>query len=167
MNGRDDIEVILEKYADMIFRVAYVQMKNKDEAEDIFQEVCLKILHHTKEFASEEHLKAWLIRVTVNCCKNFWNSAWWRKVTVDSQKVEMMRRNLSEELDYGESVTDFVKRLPEKYRIVIHLYYYEEYSVKEIAGILQSKENTVFSRLHRGRKMLKDMFKKGGKKYEF
>lgn len=165
--GRDDIEQILNKYADTIYRVAYLQMKRRDQADDIFQEVCLKIMNSTKQFESEEHLKAWLIRITVNCCKNFWNSAWWKKVTVDSERVKNLQEDLAENPGQEEFVTDFVRQLPEKYRIVIHLYYYEDYSQKEIAEMLQIRENTVSSRLHRGRERLKEMLMKGGLNYEF
>ncbi len=168
MNGysREEIQAILAKYGDMIYRTAYIQVKSRDHADDIYQEVCVKLIKQKTRINSEEHLKAWLLRTTINCCKDLWKSAWW-------QRVDFTERNADKEyVDNTEEntgwITECVHRLPEKYRIIIHLYYYEEYSLKEIAQILKLKPNTVGTRLARGRNKLKTMLEiKEEKNYEF
>lgn len=149
----EEIEKILTTYGDMIYRMAYVQMKSRDAADDIYQEVCIKLLNQKKQFETEEHLKAWLLRVTINCCKDNWKSFWYRKIvsTIELNTEEPMT-NTEKESGF---VTKCVWKLPEKYRMLIHLYYYEDYSQKEIAQMLQLNENTVASRLSRGRNKLK------------
>lgn len=158
-----EIEKILERYGDTIYRMAYLQVKSRNEADDIYQEVCLKLLRQESKIDDDGHLKAWLLRTTVNCCKDYWKSAWYRKVTFDNEPV-MERQDVSEENETGY-VTECMQGLSEKYRVILHLYYYEEYSIKEIGRILRLKENTVASRLSRGRSKLKKIIEKGGKNY--
>ncbi|MDO4167459.1 MAG: sigma-70 family RNA polymerase sigma factor, partial [Eubacteriales bacterium] len=168
MNGynREEVQAILAKYGDMIYRAAYIQLKNRDHADDIYQEVCIRLLKQKKRMKSEEHLKAWLLRTTINCCKDLWKSAWWQKVDFTEHDPDKDCTNNAEETT--GLITECVHRLPEKYRIIIHLYYYEEYSLKEIAQILKIKENTAGTRLARGRNKLKIMLEnKEAEKYEF
>ena len=125
----------------------------------------MRLLRQQEKLQNEEHLKAWLIRTTICCCKDYWKSAWRRKVMLsglDSSTEELPRKK---EPEYGW-VTQCVQSLPEKYRLVIHLYYYEEYSQKEIAQVLHIKESSVSSRLTRGRAKLKKMLKQEGIVYE-
>ena len=161
-----DIEGAVRTYGDMVYRLALVNTKNKTEAEDIFQEVFLKLIRYQESIISEEHLKAWLIRVTVNQSHTHTNS-FWNKFTegfdglVDpkDEKVEM-------EFSYKESVSDLtrvVMGLPRKYREAIHLFYYEELSVKEICETLGENESTVKTRLARGRKLIENRM---GEAYE-
>lgn len=150
---REEIEKILEKYGDTIYRMAFVQTKSRDASDDIYQEVCLKLLREKKRFETEEYLKAWLLRVTINCCKDYWKSAWYRKI-VCNMETDTEEQATNDEQEVG-FVTKCVWELPEKYRMLIHLYYYEEYSQKEIAQMLKLNENTVASRLSRGRNKLK------------
>ncbi|MCH5268532.1 MAG: sigma-70 family RNA polymerase sigma factor [Lachnospiraceae bacterium] len=163
--SRTEIENIIEKYGNTIYRAAYVQVKNRAQADDVFQEVCIKLLRQKKQIGNEEHLKAWLLKATNDCCKDYWKSAWCRKVTVDHQLVQEERES------YGAETTGYLtecmQQLPYKYRMILHLFYYEEYSIREIAKMLHMKENTVSSRLSRGREKLKQIFQKGGKEYEF
>ncbi|MCX4326493.1 MAG: sigma-70 family RNA polymerase sigma factor [Lachnospiraceae bacterium] len=160
-----EIERILEKYGDTIYRAAYIQLKSRDKADDIYQEVCIKLLRLKPRIENEEHLKAWLLRATIDCCKDFWKSAWYRKVTVDNQMVtEQMEEKEEQAAGY---LTECMQQLPGKYSAVLHLFYYEEYSIKEIAQILDIKENTVASRLSRGRDKLRKILGKGGDNYEF
>lgn len=160
-----EIENILEKYGDTIYRAAYIQLKSRDKADDIYQEVCIKLLRLKQKIEGEEHLKAWLLRATIDCCKDYWKSAWYRKVTVDNQMVtEQIEEGGEQEAGY---LTECMQQLPGKYSAVLHLFYYEEYSIKEIAEILNTKENTVASRLSRGRDKLKKILGKGGNNYEF
>lgn len=141
------IQSCLTNYADMVIRIAYQNVKSTAEAEDIAQEVFLKRFTLGTDFKSAEHEKAWMIRVTVNLCKDYFKSSWFRKRAVLDDNLLSRDKN-------GE-VLDAVMRLPVKYRNVIYLHYYEDMSVAEIASALQQKENTVSSWLHRARKQLK------------
>ena len=147
MRTNAEIERVVNEYATMLLRVAYSQLNNRAEAEDTVQEVLLKYMEKAPIFQSEEHEKAWLLRVTVNHCKKHLASAWFRK-----------RADLDEgipALDNAElEVVSAVAALPAKYRAVVHLYYFEGYSTKEIAEILHSRPNTVSSRLSRARALL-------------
>lgn len=157
----EELSYILSRYADTIYRTAYIQMKSRDLADDIYQEVCMRLLKQQDKLLDEEHLKAWLIRTTVCCCKDDWKSAWRRRVTLSGLGSSIESQSQKEEPECGW-VTQCVQNLPEKYRLTIHLYYYEEYSQKEIAQILHIKESSVSSRLTRGRAKLKKMLKQEG-----
>jgi len=168
MNGysREEIQAILKKYGDMIYRTAYIQLKNREHADDIYQEVCVKLIKQKERLDNEEHLKAWLLRTTINCCKDLWKSAWWQKVDF-TESAPDKECSIDTDEDTGW-ITECVHRLPEKYRIIIHLYYYEEYGIKEIAQLLKLKQNTVGTRLARGRDKLKTMLNnKEARNYEF
>ena len=142
-----EIERVVNEYATMLLRVAYSQLNNRAEAEDTVQEVLLKYMEKAPVFQSEEHEKAWLLRVTVNHCKNHLASAWFRKRADLDEGIPALD---NEELE----VVSAVAALPAKYRAVVHLYYFEGYSTKEIAEILHSRPNTVSSRLSRARALL-------------
>lgn len=148
-----EIEKILERYGDAVYRTAYIQLKSKDKADDVYQEVCIKLLRLKSKIDSDEHLKAWLLRATIDSCKDFWKSAWFKKVTIDNKIVtDKMEEKEKPSTGY---LMGCMQHLPSKYRAVLHLFYYEEYSIKEIAQLLHIKENTVSSRLSRGRNKLK------------
>ena len=146
-NDEADAERFVRTYADLILRLCLSHGLSRADAQDICQELFLKLLAARRTFTSEEHEKAWLLRVTVNHCKNHLASAWFRK-----------RADLDEgipALDNAElEVVSAVAALPAKYRAVVHLYYFEGYSTKEIAEILHSRPNTVSSRLSRARALL-------------
>lgn len=146
-----DAEAAVRKHADMVYRLAYLNTKNKEAAEDVFQTVFLKLIQHEKSIISEEHLKAWLIRVTINQCKSLATTAWNQKRA--SFEDAMLYEATEEKEDYSD-VYDAVKKLPDNYREVIHLFYYEQLSVKEIAEVIEAKEATVKTWLARGRKLL-------------
>lgn len=165
--SRDEIEQILREYGDMIYRMAYVQVKKYDVADDIYQEVSMRLMKQTKPIEPEEHLKAWLLRTTINCCKDYWKSSWMQRVSSVNDEGMNLEESALEEQEPGY-VTECVHRLPKKYRIVIHLYYYEGYSQKEIATLLDRKENTIASWLKRGREQLRKMLEESeGCVYEF
>lgn len=169
--SRDEIEKILAEYGDMIYRMAYIQVKNHDVADDIYQEVCMKLIRQKSVIEPKEHLKAWLIKTTISCCRDYWKSSWiqkisWKNDSGDSNVYEPKNTDTME--SQSGYVTECVGRLPEKYRIVIHLYYYEGYSQKEIADLLGKKENTIASQLARGRELLKRYLENNEvKAYEF
>ncbi len=150
---------IIEKYFDTVYRLALARCKSPSMADDIVQDVFLKYIKSHKTFESEEHIKAWLIRVTVNCSKSAFTSSWFQKTVPLSEELEF-------ETAEQQDVYSSVMKLPLKYRTVIHLFYYEDLSVKQIAEDLNMKESTVKSDLHRGREMLRNLL--GGRQdYEF
>ncbi len=141
---------ITELYFDTVYRLALSRTGSKSDADDVVQEVFVRFMRTDKVFESDEHAKAWLIKVTINCSKNVFASSWFKKTVP-----------LSEELTFTDThsgdVYLTVSKLPQKYRTVIHLFYYEDMSVKQIADLLNTKETTVKSQLHRAREMLKSM----------
>ena len=151
-----DTEAAVRTYADMVYRLACLNTNNKEKAEDVFQTVFLKLVSHQESIISEEHLKAWLIRVTINQCKSVATTAWNRKRA--SYEDAMLMEEPEEQEDFSD-VYEAVRELPDKYRDVIHLFYYEQLAVKDIAGILDTKEATVKTWLSRGRKLLGEKLK--------
>lgn len=141
------VEDIVHTYSDSVLKVAYTYVKNTNDAEDIAQDVFLSLLDKDIEFDSAEHVKAWLIRATINKCKNHLKSSWFSKRTEMPEDISYIQE---EDLD----VLSAVMQLDEKYRIPIHLYYYEGYSINEISSIMHKKASTIGSYLYRGRKQL-------------
>ena len=149
----NNLDVLFETYGDMIYRLALVRTKSIADAEDVVQEVFLRCLKSNPVFRSAEHQKAWLIKVALNCSKTLLGSAFRRHSVPEDAMGELS----SEDETPDSTVYDAVLKLPEKYRTAIHLYYYEDYSVKEIAAVMHATESTVKSWLHRARGMLKEM----------
>ncbi len=145
MKGRAAFDYAYAHYTDTVFRVAFHNTANRSDAEDVTQGVFLKLLEQNRSFQNEEHLKAWLIRVTVNQCHNLTRNH--KYLTVLDETVPAPEQ--------GDSVLEFVRQLPEKYRNAIYLHYYEGYTAAEIGKILGAGQNTVLSWLSRGREMLK------------
>ncbi len=147
--------LMIEKYSPVVYRMAYSMVKNTQDAEDIHQEVFLKYLGKRPEFESEEHAKAWFLRVTINLAKNLWKTAWRQRVVslgeVDREETETQQEE--------DQLIETVKKLPQKYRTVVHLFYYEEYSLEEIVVILKAKPSTVRTRLTRARQKLRELLK--------
>ena len=153
--GTDDIEGIVDTYSDMVLRIAYHNVKILEDAEDITQEVFLKLIFSGKEFKSPKHEKAWLIRVTVNKCRDFFKSAQRKDLPLAADTEAAGTETSSTE------VLDAVMRLPKKYGNVIYLYYYEGFTVPEIARALQRKKSTVSSWLCRAREQLRNSLSGG------
>lgn len=137
-----------EKYYDMVYRLALSRTKSRTHAEDVSQEVFLRFLKTDKVFESEEHIKAWLIKVTINRSKSVFSDLWLKRTVPLDEEIPFSSPELSE-------VYFAVLNLPPKYKTALHLFYYEDMSVKSIAECLGEKEATVKTLLHRGRKMLK------------
>ncbi len=152
----------IDLYSDMLYKIAYLQLKNSEDAKDIVQEVFYQYIKSEKEFESGEHEKAWMIKVTLNQCKKLWRSAWFRH-TEGLPKQDLPSENrLEAEVIEKERRRDLAKevwRLPRKYREVIHLFYFEEMSVKEICEATGRRTSTVTSQLTRGRELLKKRLK--------
>lgn len=139
----------VNKFIDTVYRLAFARTKSPENAEDITQEVFLKLMQCKKNFESEEHLKAWLLRVTINLTKDLFMSSWFKK-------TDELDENIPVHMEEKSDLFYALANLPKKYRTVIHLHYYEGYSVNEIANIIKASEGTVKSQLHRGRQMLKN-----------
>lgn len=141
---------IVENYSDMIFRIAYQYLYNKYDAEDIVQEVFVKLLSRKVIFKDEEHVKSWLIRVTINQCLDY-NKSLAKRSTVPIENMEIPFEHKE------EGILEELQLLKEDERNILYLYYYEGYKIKEIAKILKQKQNTINSKLTRARKKLKEI----------
>ena len=152
---REPVQKLVERYQQNLYAAAFNVCKNQMDAEDIVQEAFLQYYTSKKEFDDEQHIRAWLIRVVINKAKNC-NLTFWRRYKcslVDYIETLVFETPASKEL------FEEVMKLPEKYRIVIHLFYYEDYSVREIADILKLSESNAKVRLTRGRTLLRNVLK--------
>lgn len=151
-----DLEYLMRTYGNDVLRMAYSYVKDYDTAEDIFQEVFIKVNASLGAFRGESSIKTWLLRITVNACKDYLKSAYNRRVTVFSEEEEnsIPTADTAEEIEQrqdGEQIRKALLLLPEKYREVLVCLYFEERSVAETAKVLGISEGTVKSRLSRGR----------------
>lgn len=147
--GMDDCpEKVIRFYSDMVYRLAFARLGTREDADDVFQEVFLRYVQKSPPFRGEEHRKAWLLRVTVNCCKKHWNAAWQRKTQPLTEELVLPCAQTADL--YRE-----LQKLPPKYREVIHLFYYENMSLEEISGVLGRKNATIRSQLTRARALLR------------
>ncbi|MDR3310842.1 MAG: sigma-70 family RNA polymerase sigma factor [Oscillospiraceae bacterium] len=149
-----EFDGVVEKYSNTVFRIAYSMTKSREDSEDVYQDVFLRYLRAAPEFESEEHRRAWLIRVTVNRAKSLFASAWTRRTTGLDENVPAPEARGEE-----DGVYRAVQELPQKYRAVIHLYYYEDMPIEEIARAVGGKPNTIASQLHRARALLREKLK--------
>lgn len=147
----------IDRYADMVYRLALSQMKNTTDADDLFQEVFIRLVRHVQDLESWEHVKAWLIRVTINCAKKYYEQYWNRNVDYMEEPERIADESEIFELPGEHPVRAAVQKLPQKYGLVIHLFYFEELSVAEIAQLTEQKESTVKSQLHRARQLLRNL----------
>lgn len=165
MSEKEYIEAVTE-YADMVYRIAFHHCANREDAEDIMQNVFVKLYRSNLAFTEPEDCKRWLIRVTVNECHSLFRSFW------RSKKQELTDYQWEQFADEGTQVGEELFRrcnelylavmaLPVKYRISTYLYYYEDLSIREIATVLQCKETTVQTRLMRARKLLRQRLQGG------
>lgn len=141
-------EEVIERYSDTVYKVALCTMKSEADAQDIFQEVFLRYVKSKKQFESIEHGKAWFIRVTLNCCNTMFTSK-------GKKETRLCDFEAIAEEEHAIGIRYFVNELEETYRTTIHLFYYEQYSIKEISNILKESESTIKTRLFRARAMLK------------
>ncbi len=192
--GMDDRELQqkMEEYADMLFKLSYIRLQNLQDAEDVVQEVFYQYLKNAQSFESREHEKAWLLKVTLNACRKVWRSAWKRHQSdIYEGNMQQAEEHCSTGGGFDAEETgsnmglfqplpgpeesavkreekkmllDAVLALPDKYRDVIHLFYYEDLSIKEIAQITGRGISTVTSQLTRGRELLRKSLKE---EYDF
>lgn len=151
-------EKALDQYGNAILRLAYSYLHNMSDAEDILQDTLLKYMQSAPVFENAQHEKAWLLCVASNLCKNKLS---YNKIRETDELLETLTAEEREDLSF---VWNAVKKLPEKYREAIHLYYEEGYSTREISRILNRRESTVRSDLKRGRERLKEILKE---EYDF
>lgn len=148
-------EEIFQAHGDRLFSIAYTVCQNREDAEDVMQDTLLRYSCAKKEFESGEHIKAWLIRVAINRARDVRSSFWRRNQTGWEEEMAALPFEEPEDSRLFEAVMG----LPEKYRTVIHLFYYEDYDIREIARLLRCPGGTVKSRLSRGRTLLKEILK--------
>ena len=154
MKVRRDEEIVARQ-GPRVYRMAFAQLRSKADAEDVFQEVFLRYVEKLPEFESPEHEKAWFLRVTLNCCRSLWRSAWHkRSVPLDE--------NLPFETRDQWGLHQELLRLPKKYRAVLHLFYWEDMSTAEIAKVTGNTPAAVRKQLERARGMMKELIEKEG-----
>ena len=151
------VQDMMGKYKNNIYAAAFNICADAGDAEDVVQETFIQYYMTHKNFESEQHIKAWLLRVAINKSKNICTSFWRR----NRMPLEEYTETLPFESDQSRELFEEVMKLPDKYRIVLHLFYYEDYSVKEIAAIIKASESNVKVRLSRGRAILKEKLKEG------
>ena len=148
----DCMENVIRNYSDTVYRLAFARTGTKHDADDVFQEVFLRYVKKKPVFKDEEHRKAWLIRVTINCSKKLWNSSWRKKT-----------QHLEDNITFDEEDSNYLylelQKLPPKYREVIHLFYYENLSLEEMSVILNRKNAAIRTQLTRARAMLRGFMK--------
>ncbi len=158
MLPREVTDEVVRYYSPMIYRIALTKTKSSYDADDIFQEVFMKLCLNEKEFETEEHRKAWLIRVTINCCNSHFTAPWRKNIDSLEDATESQLRDETVEvceLEEGPDVYAQVLKLPQNMREVVLLYYYEEMSIREISQVLQTSEVNIKKRLSRARQKLK------------
>ena len=161
MRSEHEVNLAIEKYADMVKRFCFLHLKNEYDTEDIFQNVFIKYLLNDGEFESAEHEKAWFARVTINLCKDFLKSAF-RKHTVS---IDCLSENTPEvQEEEKREILSAVLSLPAKYKNAVYLHYFEGYTAAEIGKIIGKKENSVYTLLARAREKLRKIL--GGDEIE-
>ena len=182
----NNVQSVITEYSDTVYRLAYAMMRNQNDADDIYQEVFLRYIRRSPVFHSPDHARAWMLKVTANCCKNHWKSPWadgrmepLERQNGDGNSYDMLEKygtkNIQETGISGEDPAQQfqerwqreqlrcrIRELPEQYRLVIHLYYYEELSTEEIARLLHRRTSTVRTQLVRARQQLRDILKQCG-----
>ncbi len=154
MQKEISIEKVIEKYANMVYRIALTRCGTVENAEDVFQDVFIKYSQKERMFQNSEHEKAWFIRVTLNLTKNQKQSLWNKKIT-------NLDENIVFENKEEQEVFSIVCELPQNYRTVVYLLYYEGYKVKEISKLMKTSEGTIKTWLFRAREILKEKIEGG------
>ena len=154
-NDTAEAEKAVLLYADMVYRLAFARTGNKQDADDVFQEVFLRYVRKRPLFQNEEHQKAWLLRVTVNCSNRLLGSPFRRRSVPLLDEMPGDPDEKESQLELAAAL----RRLPAAYREVIHLFYYEDYTCEQIADALRRKPSTVRMQLTRARRMLQDTMK--------
>ena len=152
MRSEREMAEVIQRYGDMVRRLCMVHLKNYADTEDIFQTVFLKYALASVSFESEEHEKAWVIRVTINACRDLLRSVFRSRTVSLEELVEQPARLAADHREVLEAVLS----LPARYRDVVYLHYYEDYTAPEIAQILGKNVNTIYTRLTRAKGLLRE-----------
>lgn len=180
----EEVQKKIDSYSDLLYKIAYLQLRNNQDAEDVVQETFYQFIKAKKRFETPEHEKAWLIKVTLNGCRKIWRSAWYRHTNAapaggagkgagnEADGMDMddirdtiyddSRGNVLEDIlkrERSREIMEAVMKLPGRYREVIHLFYFQQMSVKEISVVTKRKESTITSQLTRGRELLRKNLK--------
>lgn len=150
------MEEAIRRHGAAVYRLAWIYMRSPHDADDVFQDVFLRYAEKAPDFQSEEHRRAWLLRVTINRCRSLYRSAWWKRVVPLDKAAE-----LAAPPPEDPALAQALDRLPAKYRTVIHLSCHEGMSAQEIAALLGIKPVSVRSQLSRARAMLEELLKEG------
>ncbi|MCL2071611.1 MAG: RNA polymerase sigma factor [Oscillospiraceae bacterium] len=150
-----EVAEIYCRHINMVYRVCFTYMKNAADAEDAAADTFVKMLKRDKTFQSEEHEKAWLIRTAINICKDGLKH-WWRTREDLEDYSNSLRDKKSDSLSEADDITDAVLNLPNKYKSVVCLYYFEGYTSVQIAKMLKKPQSTVRNHLHEARKILRE-----------
>lgn len=159
MRSEQEVDMAIERYSDTIQRICFVYLKNHADTEDVFQTVFFKYYLSSVAFESDEHEKSWIIRVTINACKD-WLKNFFRSRTVPLDETTEFASDVSQE---NNDVLEAVLSLPAKYRDVVYLHYYEGYTAPQISKILHKNVNTIYTLLTRSKEMLRE--KLGGEEH--
>ncbi len=147
---------LAEEYQAMLYRIAFSNMRNRADAEDAVQEAFLRYMKNEKPILNKEHEKAWLIRTTIHICTDILKSSWHRKTVALNESFAGTAKDIYLPYQIKDDQTlEAVLKLPVHYRNPIYLFYYEDYTIHEIAGVLNEKEATIKTRLRRGREEVK------------
>lgn len=152
--SNEDFNKKYKLYSQELMNISYGYTKNRLDSEDIIQNVFIKFINSNKVFKSYDEEKYWLIRVTINECKNYLKSSYKSKVIINDDILDYQSDN-SNDFNKLHILANLVKALPEKYRMVIILFYYDSLSIKDISLIIKASESAVKKRLERARLMLK------------
>ena len=152
---REELEELVNRHAPAVYRLAYARTGSRADAEDVMQETFLRLLRARPELRDDEHAKAWLLRVAANCAGDLFRAPWRRTLPLEEAGC------LAQPAPEPDGTLEAVLSLPPRYRTPVHLYYYEGYSVAEIAAILGKSQETVRTRLHRARGMLREKLQGG------
>lgn len=163
-NEEKEAEAPFAKYKDILYRIAFSNMKSKADAEDVVQEAFCRYLKARPVFDSENHEKAWFIRVVINICYDIQKSAWFSKTVAFDEVPEWEMKHFKLPFIEEDETLWHVMELPVGYRNPLYLFYYEDYSIKEIARIMELEEGTVKTRLRRGRELIKERILYGTEK---
>ena len=161
------VERLIEDYGQDVLKIAYLYVKDQQLAEDIFQEVFYKVMKNYHKFEHLSSEKTWLIRITINTCKDLLRTSWLRRVTTFGTLEEQNQTQYEQPFDMTQSESnnelyEMIMKLPQRYKEVILLFYYEDFSYDKMAKILNIPKGTVQSRLARGREKLKKMMEERG-----
>ena len=149
----DSPEAIISQYAELVYRIAYAQTHRRCDADDLFQEVFLRYCQKKPDFANEEHRKAWLIRVTLNCARKRYATVWNRRVVLCEPE------RITYEKPDENALDEALSQLSQADQAVLHLYYFENFSTEEMATLLHKRPAAVRARLSRARERLRDLLK--------